>query len=194
MRKYVLASVLLLASSTAVCAEHLGLRVGGGLGTGIEDYSYQDNDNPQNSISTDPSITLELGYDFNDIFALNVKGASTHFKSSSTNEENRGQGTIYEVAVEAEVGYTFVFDGDTLIKPYTAIGAVTFDKETSSKLLGENHYAQTARGALGVRTTLDNGVYFDGRIQSTDFTAKGKSLSAKLDLVSEGRITVGYRF
>ncbi|GEM78591.1 outer membrane beta-barrel protein [Vibrio superstes] len=193
MKKYVLASALILASSTAISADYLGLRVGGGLGTGIGDYSLQDIDNSQMSISTDPSISLELGYDFNDIFAFNVKGAGTGFKSTSKSNSNQSKGTIYELALEAELGYTFSFDGDTLVKPYVAVGVVTFDKDTS-KMLGENNYAKTGRGAIGVRTILDNGVYFDGRIQSTDFTDKGKGLSAKLDLVTEGRITVGYRF
>ncbi|GEA60505.1 outer membrane beta-barrel protein [Vibrio comitans] len=187
MKKCILASALILASSTVVSADYLGLRVGGGLGTG--NYLLQDTGTPETSISTDPSVVLEVGYDFNDIFAFNVKGAGANLKSNPTQDK----GTIYELALEAEVGYTFLFDDDTLIKPYVAAGVVTFDKETS-KMLGENSYAETARGAIGVRTILDSGIYFDGRIQSTDFTEKGKSLSSKLDLLTEGRITVGYRF
>ncbi|GEA49433.1 hypothetical protein VIN01S_02370 [Vibrio inusitatus NBRC 102082] len=194
MKKCILASALILASSTVFSANYLGLRIGGGLGTGnylLQDTGYriQDTGTPKTNISTDPSVVLEVGYDFNDIFAFNVKGAGANLKSNQTQDK----GTIYELALEAEVGYTFLFDDDTLIKPYVAAGVVTFDKQTS-KMLGENSYAETARGAIGVRTILDSGIYFDGRIQSTDFTEKGKSLSSKLDLLTEGRITVGYRF
>ncbi|GAM68979.1 hypothetical protein JCM19236_2976 [Vibrio sp. JCM 19236] len=99
--------------------------------------------------------------------------------------------------MEAEAGYTFELDRTTSIKPYLALGAVGYDKDTTELFQladGKDKNAIKARGALGVRMTLGNGVYVDGRIQATDFSPKGGDFKPKDDLLTQGLITVGYKF
>ncbi|GAM78189.1 hypothetical protein JCM19241_4894 [Vibrio ishigakensis] len=195
MKKLILASTLALMSASSFAADdHSGFRVGGGFGTDIGKYQLRDNIGGEKQ-EADPSVVLEAGYDFNSIFAVNVKGSATGFKSYE-NKKDKGAklGTTYDLAVEAEAGYTFVTAGDASIKPYVALGAVSFDKDTSAMMLGEDKGAVRARGAAGVRMTLDNGVYFDGRIQATDVTAKGDKFNGKDDLLTQGLVTVGYKF
>ncbi|GAM59796.1 hypothetical protein JCM19231_2063 [Vibrio ishigakensis] len=196
MKKLILASTLALMSASSFAADdHSGFRVGGGFGTDIGKYQLRSVDDSGKKVEADPSVVLEAGYDFNDIFAINVKGSGTGFKAYENNKSTKGQnkGTAYDLAVEAEVGYTFVTAGDAAIKPYVALGAVGFDKKTSENQL-EDKNAVRARGAAGVRMTLDNGVYFDGRIQATDLTPKGDKFNGKDHLLTQGLVTVGYKF
>ncbi|GEA49425.1 hypothetical protein VIN01S_02290 [Vibrio inusitatus NBRC 102082] len=195
MKKLILASTLALMSASSFAADdHSGFRVGGGFGTDIGKYQLRD-DALGGKIEADPSVVLEAGYDFNGIFAINVKGSATGLKSyENKKDKGAGLGTAYDLAVEAEAGYTFVTPGDASIKPYIALGAVGFDKDTSASMLDGDKGSVRARGAAGVRMTLDNGVYFDGRIQATDVTAKGDKFNGKDDLLTQGMVTVGYKF
>ncbi|GEM78599.1 porin family protein [Vibrio superstes] len=193
MKKLILASTLALMSASSFAADdQSGFRVGGGFGTDVG--SYKQRNSSEGKIETDPTVVLEAGYDFNSIFAINVKGSGTGTKATNRRGRN-GQNlyTTYDLAVEAEAGYTFVTDGGTSIKPYVALGAVAYDKDTSA-WLSDSKNAVQARGALGARMTFDNGVYVDGRLQATDFSEKGKTFNAKDDLLTQGMVTVGYKF
>ncbi|CAM4393422.1 porin family protein [Vibrio agarivorans] len=202
MKKLILASTLALMSASSFAADdHTGFRVGGGLGSSVAKFDVPGaelvNDKADREVEADPSLVIEAGYDFNKIFAVNVKGAGSGFKTYEKGS-NKGlkSGTAYEISLEGEAGYTFVTDGGAAIKPYAAIGGVYYDKD-SSKVFGltdKDKGAVKARGAVGVRMTLDNGVYFDGRVQATDFSQKGKSFKAKDDLMTQGLLTVGYKF
>ncbi|GAM68976.1 hypothetical protein JCM19236_2973 [Vibrio sp. JCM 19236] len=42
--------------------------------------------------------------------------------------------------------------------------------------------------------TLDSGLYFDGRFQTTDITPKGKKFNGKDNMLTQAMLTVGYKF
>ncbi|WP_047043282.1 porin family protein [Vibrio mexicanus] len=195
MKKLILASTLAIISASSFAADdHSGFRVGAGLGTDIGKYQLK-NLGDSGKLSADPSVTIEAGYDFNEIFAVNVKGSSMGFTDYGKSRKGKSEGTAYELAVEAEAGYTFDIDGRVAIKPYVAVGAVGFDKDTSNVFFEEDKSAVRGRGALGARMTLDSGVYIDGRIQATDYTTKGEKFSGKGDeMLTQGMISVGYKF
>ncbi|MDN2480851.1 porin family protein [Vibrio agarivorans] len=200
MKKLILAATIAVMSASSFAADdHSGFRVGGGFGTDIGKYKLRNmgtDDNGAFKVEADPSFVLEAGYDINSIFAVNVKGSATGFKDYQNSRSGKNNGTVYDVAIEGEAGYTFDFDRGISIKPYAAFGGVMLDRNTS-KLLGytkKNENAFKARGAAGVRMTLDSGLYVDGRIQATDYTPKGQSFNRTNDLVTQGLMTVGYKF
>ncbi|GAB7220707.1 porin family protein [Vibrio comitans] len=201
MKKILLASTLVLLSAPSFAAnDSSGFRVGGGFGTDFGNHQLRESRRGP-SVEADPTVVLEAGYDFNDIFAINVKGSATGNKIYGNSRRDRGKsynlGTTYDLAVEAEAGYTFKLDRSTSIKPYLAVGAVGYDKDTTEYFQFEDDKDKNgikARGALGVRMTLGNGVYVDGRVQATDFSPKGGDFNAKDDLLTQGLLTVGYKF
>ncbi|GEM78593.1 porin family protein [Vibrio superstes] len=201
MKKILLASTLVLLSAPSFAAnDSSGFRVGGGFGTDFGNHQPRKSSG-RHSVEADPTVVLEAGYDFNDIFAINVKGSATGNKIYGNSRRSRGKsynlGTTYDLAVEAEAGYTFKLDRSTSIKPYLAVGAVGYDKDTTEYFQledGNDKNAIKARGALGVRMTLDNGIYVDGRVQATDFSPKSGDFDAKYDLLTQGLVTVGYKF
>ncbi|GAM57667.1 hypothetical protein JCM19231_5743 [Vibrio ishigakensis] len=202
MKKILLASTLVLLSAPSFAAkDSSGFRVGGGFGTDFGNYQLREEGRRGLSIEADPTFVLEAGYDFNDIFAINVKGSATgnkiYGKHRRTQRELYNLGTTYDLVVEAEAGYTFELDRSTSIKPYVALGAVGYDKKTTEFYEFEDDKdknAIKARGALGVRMTLGNGVYVDGRVQATDFSPKSGDFKPKDHLLTQGLITVGYKF
>ncbi|WP_047043287.1 porin family protein [Vibrio mexicanus] len=191
MKKLILASTLAIISASSFAADdHSGFRVGGGFGTDIGKYQLKNIDG--HKLSADPSVTIEAGYDFNKIFALNAKGSSMGFTDYA--KSSKGKSTVYELAIEAEAGYNFDIGGRLSIKPYITAGVVTFDKDTSNLFFDENN-ALRARSALGARMTMANGVYVDGRIQGTDYTDKNTEFTGKPgQMLTQGMVTVGYKF
>ncbi|MBM7036665.1 porin family protein [Vibrio ulleungensis] len=194
MKKFILASTLaIISASTFAAGDNSGLRVGGGFGADIGSNTLSRSTG--GDLELDPALALEAGYEFNGIFGINVKGSGTGLSANQSKSKSTNLGTMYDLSVEAEAGYTFNLDNGVSIKPYAAVGGVGFDKDTS-KLLGfngKNEVAFKGRGAAGVRMTLDNGLYVDGRIQATDFSVKGDTVT-KDDLLTQGLITVGYKF
>lgn len=193
MKKLILASALAVmsASSFASIEDQSGFRIGGGFGTDVGKYQLNGLGD-SGKVMADPVFILEAGYDFNEIFALNVKGNMTSYTDYGENPKNYRP--TWDLTVEGEAGYTFDLDNGVLIKPYAALGAVAFDSTTSSDLLESGTNAIRARGALGARMTLDSGLYFDGRIQATDLTPKGMKFNSKDDLLTQAMLTVGYKF
>ncbi|GEA60504.1 porin family protein [Vibrio comitans] len=189
MKKLFLASTLAIvsASSFASADDQSGFRIGGGFGTDVGKYQLS-----EGNVSSDPVFILEAGYDFNEIFALNVKGNMTSYTDYGDNPKNYRP--TWDLTVEGEAGYTFTMDNGVSIKPYAALGAVAFDSTTSSDLLESGRNAVRTRGALGARMTLDSGLYFDGRIQATDISVKGAKFEGKDDLLTQAMLTVGYKF
>ncbi|AIW16698.1 porin family protein [Vibrio tubiashii] len=190
MKKLILASTLAVISASSFAAsDHAGFRVGGGLGTDVGKYQLK-----QGKVEADPSVVIDAGYDFNEIFALNVRGAATGFKDYHNSKGGNKAGTAYELAVEAEAGYTFDLNSGASIKPYAAFGAVRYDSKASKVFFNEEKVVK-GRGALGARMVLDNGVYIDGRIQATDSTDKDIKFKGKgSDMLTQGLVTVGYKF
>ncbi|MEX0334980.1 porin family protein [Vibrio tubiashii] len=194
MKKLILASTLAVISASSFAAsDHSGFRVGAGLGTDIGKYQLRDL-GESGKVEADPSVVLEAGYDFNEIFAVNVRGAGTGFKDYQNSRSGNKAGTAYELAIEAEAGYTFDLDAGMSVKPYAALGAVRYDKDTNKTFFKEEK-AVKGRGALGVRMVMDNGVYVDGRIQATDSTDTHTKFKGNgSDMLTQGLLTVGYKF
>ncbi|CAM4393364.1 porin family protein [Vibrio agarivorans] len=193
MKKLILASTLALMSASSFAADdHSGFRVGGGFGSDMGKYKLQDK---ETGFDADASVVLEAGYDFNEIFAVNVKGAATGFKVNGQGKEKpTNLGTAYELAVEGEAGYTFNTERGISIKPYGAVGGVYYNKDANLLFTGNSEKGEVrGRGAVGVRLTVDNGLYVDGRVQATDVSASGK-VERKNDLLTQGVVTVGYKF
>ncbi|WP_119011038.1 outer membrane beta-barrel protein [Vibrio superstes] len=193
MKKLLLASTLAImsASSFASTDDHSGFRIGGGFGSDVGKYQIHGLGESR-SVSADPVFILEAGYDFNEIFALNVKGNVTTYTDYGDNPKNYRP--TWDLTVEGEAGYTFVTDKGFSIKPYAALGAVAFDSTTSSGLGESGTHAIRTRGALGARMTLDSGLYFDGRLQATDLTPKPEKFNSKDHLLTQAMLTVGYKF
>lgn len=194
MKKLILASTLaVISASTFAASDHAGFRVGGGLGTDVGKYQLRDL-GTNGKIEADPSVVIDAGYDFNEIFSLNLRGAATGFKDYHNSKGGNKAGTAYELAVEAEAGYTFDLNSGASIKPYAALGAVRYDSKASNVFFDEEKVVK-GRGALGARMVLDNGIYIDGRIQATDSTDKATKFKGKgSDMLTQGLVTVGYKF
>ncbi|GAB7220705.1 porin family protein [Vibrio comitans] len=193
MKKLILASTLAImsASSFASVDDQSGFRIGGGFGTDVGKY-HLSGLGESGKVMSDPVFILEAGYDFNEIFALNVKGNMTSYTDYGDNPKNYRP--TWDLTVEGEAGYTFTMENGVSIKPYAALGAVAFDSTTSSDLLESGTNAVRTRGALGARMTLNSGLYFDGRIQATDMSVKGAKFEDKDDLLTQAMLTVGYKF
>jgi hypothetical protein len=196
MKKLILASTLaIMSASTFAAGDNSGLRVGAGFGADMGNNTLGTLQG--GALEVDPTLALEAGYEFNGIFGVNVKGSGTGL-SENVSRKGSNIDTMYDLSIEAEAGYTFNLDNGVSIKPYAAVGGVGFDKETSKDLgfTGKNEVAFKGRGAAGVRMTLDNGLYVDGRIQATDMSSKSTAAKSvtKDDILTQGLITVGYKF
>ncbi|GAM59794.1 hypothetical protein JCM19231_2079 [Vibrio ishigakensis] len=171
--------------------DHSGLRVGAGLASDMGMFKIEDKITGYDS---DPSVIVDLGYDFNDVFAINITGASTGFKWDRGKQKPKYIDTAYEVAVAGEVGYTKVTERGFTIKPYLALGGVYYNKQANLLFTGSDGGSDVrARGTIGLRVAIDNTLYLDSRIQATNVAYDGK-LSGKEDLLTQGLVTVGYKF
>ncbi|PMJ98914.1 outer membrane beta-barrel protein, partial [Vibrio sp. 10N.261.55.A7] len=151
MKKVILATTLaLMTASSFAASDTSGFRVGGGFGSDIGNSSVSE------KYGTETTLAVEGGYDFNSIFAVNVKAGGTNYTHYKNQKDKKGEniGTMYELAVEAEAGYTFVTDSGLSLKPYVALGVVGYDKKSSEALAlskdSKGVYA-AGRGAAGVR-------------------------------------------
>ncbi|GEM78600.1 outer membrane beta-barrel protein [Vibrio superstes] len=192
MKNRLFASMLLLISSSSIAGmDHSGLRVGAGLASDMGMFKLEDK---VTGFDSDPSVIVDLGYDFNDIFAINVTGAATGFKWDRGKQKPQYIDTAYEVAVAGEVGYTKVTERGFTIKPYVALGGVYYNKQANLLFTGNDGGSDVrGRGTIGLRVSIDNKLYLDGRVQATNVAYDGK-LSGKEDLLTQGLVTIGYKF
>ncbi|MFS1985310.1 porin family protein [Vibrio breoganii] len=151
-----------------------GHRVGIGFST-THDVTYDD-------LKLGTGVKLEYGYEFNDIFGINVSYAGFSDSESDYGLTLDVDGSTLKL--DTDIGYTFHFDSFA-IKPYGAIGIVRHSEEW--KFLGQKEKYDDTNVFIGIgaRATIKNHYYTDIRFEgyATDYAD-----------YSQFSMTFGYRF
>lgn len=202
------AALLVAPLSFAAADDYAGFRLGAGSTSGYEVSTHvvtTDGATPKaDTFKTDlgDNLKVELGYDFNRIFALNASYTNITGNGNHYGISGGGQGyqfnndfTSHKFMVEAEVGYAFAVEGFD-IKPYAALGVAyqSMSDYVHGGLSGSNFLHTDGErlsktgltSAVGVRVNTPIGLYVDGR-------AGQSKLFDKMD-ENTTTITVGYKF
>lgn len=174
--KHLIPAVFLFATSISSFAEDYNDVSGHRIGLG---YSNTDLVVGYSGLDWGDGIKLEYGYDINRIVGINL---------SYQNNSNSAFGADIDgnnVKFDTDLGYMFSLDGWS-IKPYGAVGLVRVDETISFANYTPDSFTETSlMGGLGVRATLDMGVYADLRYDFYNVE------SVDMDQLS---ITFGYKF
>lgn len=147
------------------------------VGFGIVDAKYV----------SDNVYKFEYGYEFNGIVGFNLSGSSYSeviSGSTASEPEIKYEGTYTQVSTD--LGYTFDFTGFN-VKPYVLLGLMNISESVTLA----NDSSIAFQGGVGIRTTLDFGIYADLSIKNGNL--KDFSVLTDRDGI-ESAITFGYKF
>jgi hypothetical protein len=142
------------------------------VGVGIVDAQYV----------SESVIKFEYGYEFNGIAGFNLSGSSHGENIGNTELKYEG---IY-TQISTDLGYTFDLRGFNL-KPYVLLGLMNISESVTI----DNDSSIAFQGGIGVRATLDFGIYADLSIKNTNLD----DFSVFTDRDgTESALTIGYKF
>ncbi len=127
-------------------------------------------------------IRLEYGYEFNEIFGINLSYAQNNdnFFNGEYNVDLDG----YNVKLDTDIGYKFYMNGFA-IKPYGILGLARQSEKISSTHLNHNFNELSFVAGAGVRADINQHIYSDFRFDFARYEGND------YDTISW---TVGYRF
>ncbi|MGF1695178.1 porin family protein [Vibrio lamellibrachiae] len=203
MKKLTLIALSIGLTSGAVIADddYSGHRVAIGAVSGdsydnVYIYGPSGNEYIGDISSDDDGITLQYGYDFNRIFALNVGYSSVEGEGSngdSVTATRKNESTSF--SLEGEAGYAFIFEGGNSIKPYISLGYSSANTNSDYSLyvgevltdtMSESSDSSDVYAATGLRYITGFNMTLDARLSSQKVSAMqdGESFT----------FSVGYKF